>query len=302
MDLLTKFDTVKVQSDSRITDTDRDYCTAHQHAYDSARSCFQELIYIWEDLADRQRNFLSNLEASSSGSDCYLPVYDSDLKISTSKIEEHIISLHTRFIQRLIQYFNQKYHVSVDASIIAEHLLPEKPANGYRTKAEEANQYRENMLTLGLCYEDVLNEMFVQLDGRNFHEQALFELKETCLKAAWNDYSKAPKYQIKKDVLRFPDYGCSYDSWFREERWNLQQHLKQIFRGIAHYETGNFSILPSAISKLIGYNHTNTDLVLFPDCTKIQQLKMFKNGRVDIKFSSEGTVRTFVKEYLGLVY
>ena len=29
---------------------------------------------------------------------------------------------------------------------------------------------------------------------------------------------------------------------------------------------------------------------------------MFKNGRVDIKFSSEESARTFVAEYLGLVY
>lgn len=302
MDLLTKFDTVKVLAGNRITDDDRDYCIAHQNAYDSARSCFLELIYIWEDLADRQRNFLAGLETSSSGTDCYLPDYDTDLKISTPKIEEHIIRLHTRFIHRLSQHFNQKYHVSVDAAAIAEHLLPEKPAGGCRTAVEEANQYQENMLSLGLRYEDILDEIFAQLDGRDFREQALFELKEKCHKAAWNNYNKTPKYEVKKNVLRFSSYGCSYDDSFRGERWNLQEHLKQVFHGIAHYETGSFSAVPSGFSSLLGYNHSGSDLVLFPGCVKIQQLKMFKNGRVDIRFSSEESARTFVKEYLGLVY
>ena len=302
MDLLTKFDTVKVQSDNRITDDDRDYCIAHQSAYDSARSCFLELIYIWEDLTDRQRNFLAGLDTSSSRADCYLPDYDTDLKISTSKIEEHIISLHTRFIHRLSQHFNQTYHVSVDAAVIADHLLPKKPANSYRTAMEETNPYQEIMLSLGLRYEDILNEIFVQLDGRNFRERALFELKEKCHKAAWNDYNRTPKYEVKKDVLRFSSYGCSYDGSFRVERWTLREYLKQIFHGIAHYETGSFSVVPPDFSSLLGYNHADSDLVLFPSCSKIKQLKMFKNGRVDIRFSSEESARTFVKEYLGLVY
>lgn len=39
----------------------------------------------------------------------------------------------------------------------------------------------------------------------------------------------------------------------------------------------------------------------FPDCHKVEQLKMFKNGRVDIRFSSEASAREFVDEYLGTV-
>ena len=46
MDLLSKFDAVTIQADSRITEDDRDYCIAHQKAYDVAHSCFHELVYI----------------------------------------------------------------------------------------------------------------------------------------------------------------------------------------------------------------------------------------------------------------
>ena len=201
-----------------------------------------------------------------------------------------------------MQHFNQKYHVSVDASEIDSHLLPEKPSGAWHYSKEKNQEYEGQMLSLRLNYQDILNEIFVQLNGRDFREQALYELKEKCHDAAWNDYNKTPKYEVKKDVLRFTSYGCSYDSSFREERWDLRDHLKQILRGIVHYDTGSFSLMPSGFSNLLGYNHSSTDVVQFPSCTKVRQLNMFKNGRVDIKFSSEESARTFVAEYLGLVY
>ena len=301
MDLLSKFNAVTIQADNLITEDDRDYCIAHQKAYDVAHSCFHELVFIWEDLTTQQSDILTDKEPESYGMTVYLPS-DDDLKISTDKIKDHIKSLHTRLIRRLVQHFNQKYHVSVDASEIDSCLLPEKPSGAWRYSKEKNQEYEKQMLSLHLNYQDILNKIFVQLDRRNFREQALYELKERCHDAAWNDYSKTPKYEIKKDILRFTSCGCSYDGDFRKDRWKLQDYLKQILQGIVHYDSGSFSLVPSGFSNLLGYNHSNTDIVQFPSCTKVRQLKMFKNGRVDIKFSSEESARTFVAEYLGLVY
>lgn len=145
MDLLSKFDAVTIQADSRITENDRDYCIAHQKAYDVARSCFHELVYIWEDLTTQQSDILTDKEQESYGRNAYLPSND-DLKISTDKIEDHIKSLHTRLIRRLVQHFNQKYHVSVDASEIDPHLLPEKPSGAWRYSKERIRN------TKGKCF------------------------------------------------------------------------------------------------------------------------------------------------------
>ncbi|RFZ77601.1 hypothetical protein DS742_17450 [Lacrimispora amygdalina] len=301
MDLLAKFNAVEIQIDGRITETDRDYCTAHQKAYDAARTCFGELVYIWEDLTTVQADILTHVEEDSYGRNIYFSSHD-DLEISSSKINSHIMSLHSRFTNRLVQHFNEKYKVSVDASVIDSHLIPERPSRDWRHSEEKEQSYQEKMLALSLRYQDILNEIFVQLDGRDFKEQALFEIKEACHEAAWSSYDKKAKYEIKKDVLRFSSYGCSYDSGIRMERWKLRDGLQQVLRGIAHYETGVFSSVPSDFSNLLGYNHSNTDLVIFSSCTKVRQVKMFKNGRVDIKFSSAESVRTFAAEYLGLVY
>ena len=40
----------------------------------------------------------------------------------------------------------------------------------------------------------------------------------------------------------------------------------------------------------------------FPGCEKLVQLRLFKNGRVDIRFSSEDYAGQFINAYLGRGY
>ena len=58
---------------------------------------------------------------------------------------------------------------------------------------------------------------------------------------------------------------------------------------------------PVGLSDLVGYGRIDHDLILFPSCTKLKQLKMFKNRRVDIKFASEALAKEFIDTYLGTV-
>ena len=54
MDLLKKFENVEVKADTRISQSDRIFCEAHQAAYDHARSSLAELEFFWEDMRDRK--------------------------------------------------------------------------------------------------------------------------------------------------------------------------------------------------------------------------------------------------------
>ena len=54
MDLLQKFETVEMKADTRISESDRIFCEAHQAAYDSARTSLPELGFIWNDMLSQQ--------------------------------------------------------------------------------------------------------------------------------------------------------------------------------------------------------------------------------------------------------
>lgn len=295
MDILTKFEAIKVKAEVRLSEFDQHFCAAHETAYSAALTSFQEMDYIWEDICSRQKDILSALDSHVS----YLSASDG-FHISAQQIIEHTMALHSRFITNLVKHFNSYYHVSIDEYTIEQELLPPKPSGSYRTNAEQ-EQYEKDMLALTLRYEDIVNLIFEQMNGRDFGEQALYELKDKCHKAAWSYLKKTPEFEIKKYILQFA-CGCSFSNYYSNGEWKLRDSLKEILKGIAHYETGNFSMLPYGFDSLLGYRHSGSDTVEFPTCSKVIQLKMFKNGRVDIKFASAAIARQFADDYLGRVY
>ena len=298
MDLLQKFASVEVKEDTRISETDKDFCSIHQAAYDYARSALTELKFFWEDIRNHQEALLSPIEKSST-----LYLLDGyDLKISSGYINTQIMTTHVTFISQIVRYFNDTYKISISTYDISDFLLPKKPDSGRLwgdPKEQEAHE--KAMLELSLKYTDILEQIFIRLDGRNLNEQALHELLEKCHEAAWNRYRKEAEYVRKKAVLQFTGYACSYSARYSYSSWSIPQKMKDIFQGIAHFETGSFSKLPSSIASLIGAYDLNRDYFEFPSCQKLQNLKLYKNGRADIRFSSEEYARQFAETYLGQV-
>lgn len=294
MELLAKFDAVKMTADTRISEADRDFCAAHQTAYETAKASLQELIFFWEDILETQKNL-----PTVPG---FTPVtylhHRSTLDISSANIKSHIESLHDSFIKNLVYYFNRRYHVSAETYPIMQHLLPEKPEYDSRHK-EMLQRYKDSLQTLSLTVGQVVEEIFAQFDGRNLQEQAFYELKKECHRTVWNTYQKTCRYERKKNVLRLTGFFCSYKD--RTSSWELPDCMKQILRGIAHHETGDFLLIPQTISCLLGNNDIHSDSIECTDCSKVTQLRFYKNGRVDIRFADETCAMHFQETYLGTV-
>lgn len=297
MNLLDKFENLKMMTDTRISETDIQFCEANQAAYQAAKASLPELSYIWTDMHSTQKDLLAGTGTSAN---TYLSSGNA-LSFTDSDIQKQLIAQHTIFIRKLVYYFNEHYHISIDYNTIEENLLPKAPKDNYRSdNKEQIEQYREQMLHLTLSYTDIINQIFIQLDGRDLYGQAIYELKEKCHKAAWNIYHKTPDYKCQKNTLQLAS-ACRYSSWLGSESWELHDGTKHILSGIAHFETGSLSIFPDGFSNLIGYRKANSNEYNFSFCQKIKHLKMFKNGRVDIKFASETYARQFVNDYLGTV-
>lgn len=297
MDLLKKFENVEVKADTRISQSDRIFCEAHQAAYEHAKSTLAELEFFWEDMRSQQGELLAPTEASAN---TYLTTYNG-LELSSRKIREQIRSLHAMFIDHLVSYFAATYHFSIDKNKVECNLIPQKPTDrlvdDYKELAKRHTQELEN---LTLYYSDVLEQIFIQTGGRAFFEQALHELKENCHNAAWNPDNGRARFEQKKSVLQFTNYACRFRSWYGSESWELIDRMKDIIRGISHFETGGFDYTPASLSRLL-IRELDSGQCEFSDCEKVQSLKMFKNGRVDLKFSSETYALQFVEEYLKTI-
>lgn len=296
MELLQKFSAVEIQTDRRIAEKDKDYCEQHQKAYEIAISSFQELAFFWEDMNKAQQELLG--DSKSPFYHNYLVSHNGP-SISQTSINNHIEALHRDFIMNLTHYFNSTYHVSVESSEISEVLLPKKPEGRWQDNyVEICKAYQTQMQSLVVRYQDVVDQLILRLDGRSFSEQAFYELYTKCHSAAWNDSTQKPKFERKKDTICFAGYFCRFRGW-PYDGWELCDGMKEILRGLAHYETDSYRVFPVGFSDMLGYRDIKEPLVEFPTCEKVKQMKLFKNNRVDLKFHSPEYAEQFVSKYLG---
>ncbi len=294
MNLLQKFAGVTVTADTRITEADRHFCQTHQAAYDNAKSCLQELAFFWEDILSKQTELMHGITESS----CLYLTSGDNLNLSKTDIQKQLFAIRGLFVGHLVSFFNKTYHLSLSIMDMEEKLIPQKPTDKWMDDYEDqVREYTKAMQDLSLRYTDILDQIFLYTDGRELSEQALHELKEKCHGAAWNVSNGKARFTLKKCTLLLGGYACGYRDLYGY--WELTQDTKNILWGISHFETGSFSTVPYSISRITGTHNPRSDFHEFNDCDKVLSLKMYKNHRVDIKFSTEDNARQFINDYLG---
>ncbi len=299
MNAMDKLSAVVIRADTRISEADRAFCQAHQNAYEAAKIALAELGTVCEDIISQQESLLPPKRSP------YESRYIELDNMSVSGMNTRIENLHGLFIGKIVEYFNNTYHVSIEGQKIKDKLLPKEPKSGryFGDSDKEAHRkYHQELLDLVVRYEDILDALFIQLGGRTFAERALDEIREDCHRAVWSSYNGKAEFEVKGDTIRFTSYACSCNSYVSSEYWELSDHMRNVLRGVAHFETGLFNNYPADISGAISRGHRNQPLLEFPNCQKVRQLKMFKNHRVDLKFAGREYARQFADEYLGKVY
>lgn len=293
--LLDKFEKVEITADSRISPADCDFCKAHQEAYLRGRDALKDLAARLSQYITEQESIISRVEHDTYKSS-YLGAGSDG--ICVSDIYTVLDNTHNSFIEHIVNYFERKYKVTIEANRIAESLIPSKPSySGWSRDEQEWKEYNEKLRALSLKYEDILDHIFVQLDGYSFQDKAVKELTDAAHKAAWNRYHGIKNFEHKKATISFTSYACHFDTWYREPHISLSDGMKNIIKALAYFEYGTQEYLGAGFSELCGYSF---DSVMYEfDLDKVKSVKCFKNGRVDVKFTSEAYARQFADEYLG---
>ena len=121
MNALDKLSVVEITEDSRISETDRQFCEAHQAAYVDAKASLNELEYMWLDINSRQTEALKPAAAIWNNVQKYTYLHH----FSEQDIREKLEELNDLFISNLVRYFNHRYKVSLDAdsTVSYTHLI-----------------------------------------------------------------------------------------------------------------------------------------------------------------------------------
>lgn len=294
MDLLEKFAAVEVQTDSRITESDRRFFQRRQSAYQDAVTGFYQIGALWSDMRAQQKAALFDPE---NRWECWETTYltsDWWQEIDVSHLMKHIFFLHKTFLCAIVSYLNETYHLSIDAYAVLRGLLPQEPA--YVRSEDEG---KVDWTPTVLCYQDAVELILSGFGGRTFEEQAPYELMENCRRAAWNK-DRTANYERKTVTVKILSGACDYGYYRGHTQWNIHDSGKSVLKAAAYFEAGGFQPYPYEINELLS-DSSNLwyDLWELDDCGKLDRIKLYKNGRMDIRFTSEGRARQFVSDYFG---
>ncbi len=317
MSLMDKFSAVEIKADDRISEEDKVFCQRQQEAFDKSGSALQRIADLMVSASTEQKEIMAVDEDT---------FYSPYLRCDTDSIYNIMKGRNEVFISAIVNYFSQKYKVELSICTIKEHLIPEKPSDSklssmlyhkrlgdltdeeraeIKQKSEEyhhmVEEHEMNLRSLPLRYEQIVDEIFVQLGGFSFQEQAMNELLRKCWTAAhrkdWHNNILKEDFDIKNDTIKFTNYWCHFDISWSTPRWSVSDGTKHMLDALAHYICGRHGEGYRWFPELFDYRVEGDGV--FPSFhPHVKQIKLFKNGRMDIKFRSAAEAIEFADNYL----
>lgn len=293
--LLEKFGQVEVDLTDKISPADKNACEILQEAYDKALDAIKQQQVLVHESCSVQDELKGRL------SDKYLCSDYLGNTFSENAIEQQRVKVHSLFVSNVVNWFSKQYALEFERDDARDALIPKEPNRWDYLDRQEAQEriekmcaeYRSKMDNLHINYKEVLAWIFQQLDGFSFEEKALQEMKEQCKRAS-HGYNGSPNFELKKAVLSF-GYGCQHSDW--RDSWEIRGDMKDIIRGLIAYDTGILNEVPYNYAYLFNYNVEQQIIPI--DGTKVSSVKLFKNGRVDVRFKLETYAREFVENFLA---
>ena len=270
MNILDKFEGFEVKQEDKISKEDKENCEKIQAIYEKTLSVYKK----WYDIYHENVKF--NDEHSYNG-----------LEIQDLSICDVIKKLHSNLIYQIYNYFSSKYKLKL------EQINTNKLNFNYHY---HKNTINTEPINHKLCVDDILK----QLGGLSFEGMRIKQLKEKLKDTCKNRYSNKWNIEIKGDTVKFSDLFCwTKYSWEDDYYFRSLDKFLLIESALSFFEYGKELNFVEFNQLRQSYNSKWNDIDenIKINSQKIKSIKLFKNGRVDIKFSSPELAREFITQW-----
>jgi len=272
-DILSKFDNIEINNNSRISADDEEFCIVEQEQYNIAITM---MLNLMEEIKKSSgMDLLNGKWYEEKSTNRYLDSY---------KLKEIVLiidGIKQTFIDKITYHFSNKYNVTIKQERMQKNY-------GY-----------------DITYNNIINDIILQLDGFTFTEKAIKELKDkTRTTYSYSDYRKTSNMSIKNNKIVIDGRYAYKDTIWNQYR--LNGDFGKIFTALYHFENGTIPINGTELhNRYCGYDNErkerNYDKYEIATLTKTTAIKFFKNGKLEIEFKSNQYASYFAKEYLGYV-
>lgn len=290
-DMLAVFDSIQVNNEEKISAHDKAFCEKQQQLLDDSLDRIDQWYAFFRHEAEQYKeSHRITFEANGSvkTNPPYTPTgdYPSDYREfeflpfnQLNKLVEQRQRAVICFGRTIISYFNKTYSLSIHKEDPDGKTLP---------------------VTLRPHYLSYVDQVIEHLGGRNFRETAEEEIISRLHNTILGPYKKMP--ELKGDKIIFYDVLCFEDFYYK----NYQQYhigygytpqLESLCEGIAL--VGNDSL--NGTSRIIsGFNANYVDISepYSIQAGEAEKMKFYKNGRIDVGFSSKAMAATAYKRLL----
>lgn len=274
MNLLQKLQGVELDPVSRVSAEDADYCLRQEKLFCDAVRLVKKTEAAMRQLYDEYKN------DSPYSRDGYIELYN-----DIQRMEKHAADIRDRHINKVCNYFEEKYKVSLDATEIRE-------------KYKEAELERPT-------YQEILEDIFIQLEGFTFEEKALQEIKQK-----FSEHIRRrnpPEIKGTRLILHnyvFVDYEKDYSDRSGKKKiarlsFYARENFSSLFKALSHYETKGFEMTGYYGMILNGLTRYGSDPFIKYELgyNRVQALRIYKNGNVEVTFETYEQAQTFLKTY-----
>lgn len=290
-DLLSAIYKIEIRNEDKISEQDRIYCQSQQNAlYESL-----DRIDFWYTTFTREAEQYKDshhLVYKNNGEvecrDSHRPYEEQlldykEMEFTPFKNINEMVKSNYRaneaFANRIVRYFNQTYNVSVPLPEINKDTLK----MGFRP-----------------VYGSYVDLVIEHLGGRGFRATAEEELlKRFHQLVSPHRWSKV-KPELKGDKISFPNI-LSFDSFYQEHynenhiHYNYRSHIETFCEGIAF---GADDTINGSSRMIPGFNDNKVNVSDWYDLTttNAEQMKFFKNGRIDVRFKDRQSAQECYKK------
>ncbi len=266
MNILNKFENFEIKQEDKISKEDRERCEKIQAIYEQTLSTYKK----WYDIYHETKDCIEKHDFYS-------------LELNDLSVCKNIESLHNGLISSIYSYFTAKYNIDINKNYDKENDF-------------NYNYSNKTINTSPIDYKIYVDDILRQLNGFDFKSLRIKQLKEKI-----------------KDICK---YGYGSNEWRVEIKGNTIKFNDLLYWGYLGMEIGKLLTIESALSwfefgketKIPEFNQIRTryniewheiNPCMELSTNKIKSIKFFKNGRMDIKFSSPEIARQFISEWCG---
>lgn len=280
MELLNLFEDIKIENTTRLSSEDKKTMEEKQLRLDNTRADLIKYIEFYKN------NQIRLYKSDDMYSECN---YN---RLIRNFIEKMLIPEIRDFISDVYSYFREKYNVRLETMEHSGEYSIE-----YRKAEAEANL----KWFLEIDYKMLVDDIIEQLGGFSFEDKALEEITSR-VKKQCKSWRNEQVTTVKSNII-------SINSFLYFDRWKIEWHKKYIngrvqdfsdmLKLLSHNESG---IIENKFTEVEEYvNSYDNDCIGDYELngSKVKSLKIFKNGKLQIKFNNGAEALYFANKYLG---